>query len=665
MKSYSDRDLLAWTERGDKNSGDIVLLLHGMDCGPHTINRLAESVERVWHEQKASNCHILMPQLPLHWAQCADLRRLSEEMVLYLNENLAVKSVHSLTVVGHSAGGVVAQALYMVTRECEGPLAELSPRDIRLILIAPLNQGWEISHHLPLSKKITWIIGIKLVPFVVLKERLRAFIFGDNLSPPWIMQLQRGSPFLVWVRLRWLEEQDDLPQVVQLLGSIDEIVSWRDMVNTASGARFQYLAVPYSDHVTILDFDDEQHGAPRREKFQLALTLPPNHQKETIRPWDVDPAQPEKQVTRVVFVIHGIRDEGHWTQKIGTNARKIFENEQGGKRDEIAIVTSSYGYFSMLEFIQPGKRLDKIHWLADKYVEAKRRYPKAKFSYIAHSNGTYLLAHALSRYDDMQFERVAFAGSVVSFRFNWDKLVTRFKEQQQRREVAADTQMQVLNFTATSDWVVGFIPMIADILPLKWLLGSNLGGAGVIPFRSACVEGNDSKIGSHSAAIEEENWDNLARFAVAGVVPSDSPDDDDSYREQRTWPFRVPTVYFLCPFVILVALYLVLRYLPMLAWTNPTLFWSVPTIIIVLSATAIAVWEGSLAQMTIHKRLENRKRTKSILVVTGVVLFLWLSVGVYVLQYFGYWHDPNGLEWVKVLSVVFYVIGVYQILTKV
>ena len=96
----------------------------------------------------------------------------------------------------------------------------------------------------------------------------------------------------------------------------------------------------------------------------------------------------------------------------------------------------------------------------------------------------------------------------------------------------------MLNFTATSDWVVGLIPMIADILPLKWLFGSDLGGAGVVPFRSACVEGNDSKIGSHSAAIQEENWDHLARFAVAGVVPSDRGKEDPTYQEQRVWALR-------------------------------------------------------------------------------------------------------------------------------
>ncbi|MDR4485183.1 MAG: alpha/beta hydrolase [Nitrospirales bacterium] len=665
MQSYSDRGLLTWTIRGDEHSGDVVLLLHGMDCGPHTINRLAESVERVWHENKYSTCHILMPQLPLQWSQCVDLKRLAEEMMLYLNENLAVKSIHSLTVVGHSAGGVVAQAFYMFTRKCDGTLAALSPRDIRLILIAPLNQGWEISHHLPLSKKISWLIGIKLITFVTLKEQLRALIFRDRLNPPWIMQLQRGSPFLVWIRLQWLELQDDLPQVVQLLGSIDEIVSWRDMIDMASGASFQYLDVPNSDHVTILDFDNAHYGATRREKFELALTLASGDKKKTVRPWDVDPAPQEEQVKRVIFVIHGIRDEGHWTQKIGMNARKIFEKEQGGHGDEIAIMTSSYGYFSMLEFLQPGKRLEKIHWLADNYVEAKRRYPNAKFSYIAHSNGTYLLAHALGRYDDMQFERVAFAGSVVSFRFNWDKLVARFREQQRRREVNVKTEMRVLNFTATSDWVVGLIPMIADVLPLKWLFGSDLGGAGVVPFRSVCVEGNDSKIGSHSAAIQEENWDHLARFAVAGVVPSDSPKNDPTYQDQREWWLREPAVFFVCPAAILLLLYIVVCYLPMLAWSNPVLFWGVPAILLTFCAAAIAWWESSLAHMTIHRRLEKGKRTGFIVTATVIVLLLWLIVGVNLLKYFGYWHDPIGLEWLKTMSVVFYVIGVYQILTKV
>ena len=330
--------------------------------------------------------------------------------------------------------------------------------------------------------------------------------------------------------------------------------------------------------------------------------------RNTIRPWDVDPAPSEEKVKRVVFVIHGIRDEGHWTQKIGINVRQIFENEKVDKNDKIAIVTSSYGYFSMLEFLQPSKRQEKIHWLADQYVEARRRYPKAKFSYIGHSNGTYLLAHALNIYDEMQFERVAFAGSVVSFRFNWDRLVARFREQQRRRDVNPNTEMQVLNFTATNDFVVGFIPMIANILFLDRLFGTDLGGAGVVPFTSACVEGNDSKIGSHSAAIKEENWTHLARFAVAGVVPSDNTDDDQTYQKQRVWLLEKPFIYFFCPAAILLLLYIVVCYLPMLAWSNPALFWVVPAILLTFSLIAIALWESSLAQMTIHERLEKRKK---------------------------------------------------------
>ena len=192
----------------------------------------------------------------------------------------------------------------------------------------------------------------------------------------------------------------------------------------------------------------------------------------------------------MVFVIHGIRDEGHWTQKIAARARRIFELENPTKK--IAVETSSYGYFSMLEFLSRSARRQKIHWLMDEYVEAKRRFPKAKFSYISHSNVTHPLAQALLDYPGVTFDRIAFAGSVVTSRFDWEPLL-------ESKQVG-----HVLNFTASHDWVVARFPRLAEIIPrLRHIVGQNLGGAGVRSFRSDTVKNNSHVIGGHSAAIAE------------------------------------------------------------------------------------------------------------------------------------------------------------------
>ena len=57
----------------------------------------------------------------------------------------------------------------------------------------------------------------------------------------------------------------------------------------------------------------------------------------------------------------------------------------------------------------------------DKYAEAKALFPNAEFSYVGHSNGTYLLARALTDYTCCSFKYVVFAGSVVRTDYNWSK----------------------------------------------------------------------------------------------------------------------------------------------------------------------------------------------------------------------------------------------------
>jgi hypothetical protein len=315
--------------------------------------------------------------LPFRWHQGSDLRQLSEEILSYLDglhEKHPLDQFESIRIIGHSAGGVLAQSVYLLSRDSRYALGQVSFSRIRLILIAPLSRGWTISHHLPISHKISWTIGLRLAPILKFWAHTKCFLFGGAVQPQWILQLQRGSPFLVWLRLAWLRLQER-PEICVLLGSIDEIISWRDMVDEVNGADAVHLQVPFSDHAGIIDFDDATHGKARARLFTHALVKPLDEVRnldESIEPWDSDPAPPDPEVQRVVFVIHGIRDEGHWTQKIAARARSFYKEAGLKSRDQIAVITSSYGYFSMLEFLTSDERLLKIHWLMDQYVEAKR-----------------------------------------------------------------------------------------------------------------------------------------------------------------------------------------------------------------------------------------------------------------------------------------------------
>ena len=71
-------------------------------------------------------------------------------------------------------------------------------------------------------------------------------------------------------------------------------------------------------------------------------------------------------------------------------------------------VVDTYGYFGMGPFLIPSVRRKKVAWFMEKYLEARVKYPNAKFSYIDHSHGTYILTKALETYKQCYFDNVCF-----------------------------------------------------------------------------------------------------------------------------------------------------------------------------------------------------------------------------------------------------------------
>ena len=98
-----------------------------------------------------------------------------------------------------------------------------------------------------------------------------------------------------------------------------------------------------------------------------------------------------------------------------------------------------------------------------------RPLSECAFSYVGHSNGTYLVARALKDYPAARFHRIVFAGSVVRCDYDWLQI---------SRPIPGETSElprvdKVLNFTATGDWVVALFPK--GLQPIKAI---DLGSAG-------------------------------------------------------------------------------------------------------------------------------------------------------------------------------------------
>ena len=193
----------------------------------------------------------------------------------------------------------------------------------------------------------------------------------------------------------------------------------------------------------------------------------------------------------------------------GSGPRRLAARIKERARDagiRMRSVTSTYGYFAMLPFVAPWARQAKVEWLLDQYVGARALYPNAElFSYVGHSNGTYLLTGALQRCPAVRFARIVFAGSVVRRDFDWPAFIGR-------KQVA-----RVLNYVATADWVVALFPKGLQTLRLQ-----DLGGAGHDGFDCDLDELRDVEYvsGQHSAALDERHWADIARFVVDGTWPT-------------------------------------------------------------------------------------------------------------------------------------------------
>ena len=236
-------------------------------------------------------------------------------------------------------------------------------------------------------------------------------------------------------------------------------------------------------------------------------------ENEAVIPSDEEPEARQEDVDHVVFVLHGIRDEGHWTQKI---ARRILKlSEDGTTKIEVRTETSSYGFFPMLPFLLPSARQKKVAWFMDQYAETRAKYPNAEISFVGHSNGTYLLGRALEQYSFCEFRHVVLAGSVIRTNYPW------------RQKVGDEPGKQVkkiVNFVATSDWVVAFFPKAIELLMLQDLGSGGHDGFDEVDHNLGFVKG------THSAAIAEENWGTIAQFVVTGDVP-ELPDDLEAAKQ--------------------------------------------------------------------------------------------------------------------------------------
>lgn len=464
-------------------------------------------------------------------------------------------SYEEIILVGHSYGAALARAIW--AKAMGGQLdgtADLraafgwAPKISRLILLAAVARGW--NQLAPVTTKVRVAVWLGSLLEVV-------------TGPGWgMLDVRRGAPWITTTRLQTIDLNRKLeasgrkpPVTVQLLGAVDNVVAPADNVDLAAGSNFFYVDVPGTDHLNVVDVEGEV-GAERRRLLLEALTQRPENLRalavspeelrdmvdENLNDHDVDWTDPggnaagtlplsvpvRTDVECVVFLTHGIRDYGYWTKRLAVRIKEAGRNRRPNPI-KVRTVTSSYGFFPMGPFVLRAERRKRAGWLMDQYVTAKATYPNARFSFIGHSNGTYLAVNALKECPAIRFENIVFAGSVVRTNFEWQDLMKPQEFGERKPQVE-----RVLNYVATGDIVVALFPG-----GMQWMGFADLGGAGHHGFKpepQPNVENIFYVPGGHNAALKDHHWSEIADFALGGEFLPGVIERRPPYREDRWTP---------------------------------------------------------------------------------------------------------------------------------
>lgn len=483
-------------------SHDLVVILHGWTGTSKDLCGLRDTIK-----QSLPDADLLIPDYPGGLFSKADPIDIVEDLVESIDKAVIRRSRQAdgseykrIILIGHSAGALLIRKVYLFAMGCNEssyiPIP-IKKRDWvdhveRIILLAGMNRGFSVS---PKPRHMSWstYLAIRL-------GKIIAALTGLGSS---ILSLEKGSPFVANLRIQWIRLGQNpaikLAPTIQILGGRDDMVSSEDNIDLVSGANFTYREVRNAGHVSILDFDHPNFGLERKEEFQYALETPLEKlEGEFVPNSEIEPKD------NVVFIMHGIRDRGHWTKKVRHAIGTITKEEN----KSVHVLPAGYGYFPMLRFLFLGERQKNVRWFMDEYTEALARFPNAKIGFIGHSNGTYLMASALERYKACKVDYVAFAGSVVCRSYDWDKLVSQGRVRAIRNDIAS------------ADWIVGIFPGLFELFKI-----GDIGTAGHNGFQDNEGQENANIYfkGGHGAAIQPNNHASLARFALTGINKVDAP----------------------------------------------------------------------------------------------------------------------------------------------
>jgi pimeloyl-ACP methyl ester carboxylesterase len=501
---------LVKTKLVEHHGTSLFVVVHGYHKGTETLGDLVSEIE-----SKRPDADILLVDFPNHVFSNASAAEISDELATRISETYETGHYKHIALVGHSMGALLVRKAYVygLGRVDDLKTAVQNPRPPqpwvwqvdRIVLLAGMNRGWSLDpagDKMPLWKEIEWRYGI--------------FISDLTDTGHLVRDCARGESFVANLRLQWMRAFRSFPvahkkpAVVQLLGTIDDVVSNEDNADVSCANDLIFVPVHGTGHLSILDFHDQDYGPERRAKFSRAISSDDDELRRLAQENSRRLVEPDHSVKHLVFVMHGIRDLGPWCSGFEGPLQEEFHQLHKNDGERLVVPPETYPYFGMGPFLLPWERHRYVRWFMDLYTEQLAMYPDADpeaegtVDYIGHSNGTYILARALQDYPTLKVCRVVFAGSVARQDYNWNLVFGR-------GQIRA-----LLNYSGASDWVVGWFPTFFE----QWWHANDIGSAGFNGFTNLPVEGHQISFvpGAHDAALVSGNVASICNFIIRGQV---------------------------------------------------------------------------------------------------------------------------------------------------
>ena len=124
----------------------------------------------------------------------------------------------------------------------------------------------------------------------------------------------------------------------------------------------------------------------------------------------------------LVISVHGIRTTGAW--------QKAFASAISGSPTKVE--SFDYGVYGLIKFLTPAQNRKMADTYYQWYAETVKGCPGVDLkqydqrpSIVAHSLGSWIVGMAMLKFDDIRFDKIVLAGSILPTDFDWCTLFAR------------------------------------------------------------------------------------------------------------------------------------------------------------------------------------------------------------------------------------------------